>query len=75
MELPNSKSLTTDRLGRVFSNTVATYKFFWFVSIMQIHAKKQNLRISVWEIVIRMVANAWYPIGCHLAKVIRYLIL
>ncbi len=62
MELPNSRLLTTDRLGRVFSNTVATYKFFWFVSIMQIHAKKQGLRISVWEIVIRMVANAWYPI-------------
>ena len=62
MELPNSRLLTTDRLGRVFSNTVATYKFFWFVSIMQIHAKRQNPRISVWDIVIRMVANAWYPI-------------
>ena len=62
MVLPNSRLLTTDRLGKVFTNTVATYKFFWFVSIMQIHAKKQNLRISVWDIVIRMVANAWYPI-------------
>ncbi len=62
MELPNSILLTTDRLGRVFSNTVATYKFFWFLSIMQIHAKSKDPRISVWDIVIRMVANAWYPI-------------
>lgn len=62
MQIPESDILTTNRLGRIFSNTVATYKFFWFVSIMQIHAKNDNPRISVWDIVIRMVANAWYPI-------------
>ena len=62
MQIPQSDILTTNRLGKVFSNTVATYKFFWFVSIMQIHAKSDNPRISVWDIVIRMVANAWYPI-------------
>ena len=62
MQLPQSDILTTNRLGKIFSNTVATYKFFWFVSILQIHAKTQNLKICVWDIVIRMVANAWYPI-------------
>ena len=62
MQIPQSDILTTGRLGKVFSNTVATYKFFWFVSILQIHAKTGNLRICVWDIVIRMVANAWYPI-------------
>ena len=62
MQIPQSDILTTNRLGKIFSNTVATYKFFWFVSIVQIHAKTDNPRISVWDIVIRMVANAWYPI-------------
>lgn len=62
MQIPQSDILTTNRLGKIFSNTVATYKFYWFVSIMQIHAKSDNPRISVWDIVIRMVANAWYPI-------------
>ena len=62
MQIPQSDILTTNRLGKIFSNTVATYKFFWFVSIMQIHAKSDNPKISVWDIVIRMVANAWYPI-------------
>ena len=62
MQIPQSDILTTNRLGNVFNKTVATYKFFWFVSIMQIHAKTENPRISVWDIVIRMVANAWYPI-------------
>ena len=60
--IPYSEKLTTLRFGRVFRNTVATYKYFWLISIMQIHAKRSGLRISVWEIIIRMVANAWYPI-------------
>ena len=62
MNIPQSNILSTSRLGKIFSNTVAPYKYFWFVSIMQIHAKSDNPRISVWDIVIRMVANAWYPI-------------
>ena len=62
MQIPQSDILSTNRLGKIFSNTVATYKFFWFVSILQIHAKTQSLKINVWDIVIRMVANAWYPI-------------
>ena len=40
MNIPQSDILSTSRLGRIFSNTVATYKYFWFVSIMQIHAKE-----------------------------------
>ena len=62
MNIPQSDILSTSRLGKIFSNTVATYKYFWFVSIMQIHAKEDCLRIDVWDIVIRMVANAWYPV-------------
>lgn len=62
MQISQSDILTTNRLGRVFSNTVATYKYLWFVSIMQIHAKTDNPRINVGDIVIRMVANTWYPI-------------
>lgn len=62
MQIPQSDILTTSCLGKIFSSTVATYKYFWFISIMQIHAKTDNPRIDVWDIVIRMVANAWYPI-------------
>ena len=62
MDIPQSQSLSTFRLGKVFTNTVATYKYFWFLSILQIHAKTEELRVNVWDIVIRMIANAWYPI-------------
>jgi len=57
MTIPQSEILTTNRLGNILSHTVATYKFFWFISIMQIHAKKGVLQINVWDVVIRMVAN------------------
>lgn len=62
MEIPQSDILSTKALGKVFDNTAATYKYFWFISILQMHAKRNKLRMDVWDIVIRMVANAWYPI-------------
>ena len=62
MNIPQSRLLSTVRLGKIFANTVATYKYFWFLSILQIHAKTETLHISVWDIVIRMIANAWYPV-------------
>ena len=62
MQLPQFEQLTTGCLGRIFNKTVATYKYFWFLSLMQEHARTGNLRMDVWELVIRMVANAWYPI-------------
>ena len=62
MQIPQSDILSTNRLGKIFGNTVATYKFFWFLSIMQIHAKTNELKIDVSDILIRMVANAWYPV-------------
>ena len=54
MDIPRSRLLSTVRLGKI--------KYFWFLSILQIHAKTEELRIDVWNIVIRMIANAWYPI-------------
>lgn len=54
--------LPVGRFGNVFDSTTATYKFFWLISLLQIHAKSDRQKISVWEIVTRMVANAWYPV-------------
>lgn len=62
MILPQSKVLTTSRLNRVFDKTVATYKFYWFLGILDLYVKQGKIRMNVWEIMISMVANAWYPI-------------
>ena len=47
MVIPQSDILTTNRLGKIFSNTTATYKFFWFVSIMQIKRLLNTLTLNV----------------------------
>lgn len=63
MILPQSHTLTTRHLNRVFDNTVATYKYYWFLGILDACVKQSKLRINVWDIMISMVANAWYPIN------------
>lgn len=57
--IPHSEFLSTNNLSQVFNNTTATYKFYWFQSILQMHNEENAYRINVWDIVIRMVANAW----------------
>lgn len=63
MILPQSHILTTRHLNRVFDNTVATYKYYWFLGILDACVKQDKSRINVWDIMISMVANAWYPVN------------
>lgn len=63
MQIPESEKLTTQCLGRVFDNTVATYKYYWFLGILDLFVKKGQTRINVWDIMISMVVNAWYPVN------------
>ncbi len=52
----------TKEIAQIFNNTVATYKYYWFVSILDIVVKEQRRQISFWEIIVGMVVEAWYPI-------------
>jgi len=62
MTLPKDKKLDIHRLAQIYNNTVATYKFYWFVSILDIAVKEQRRQISFWEIIVGMITEAWYPI-------------
>ena len=37
MIIPQSKILTTGNMNRVFDDTVASYKFYWFLAILDMH--------------------------------------
>lgn len=63
MQIPHSPTLTTKYLNRVFDKTVATYKYYWFLGILDLFVKQGKTRMNVWEIMITMVANAWYPVN------------
>jgi len=62
MNLPDQKSISTARLAQVFNNTTATYKFYWFIAILEIFNRKQERVITFNEILTTMIANAWYPV-------------
>ena len=47
----------------MFDKTVATYKFYWFLGILDLFVKQGKTKMNVWEIMISMVANAWYPVN------------
>lgn len=62
MSLPQNNTLPISRLAGIFSNTTATYKYYWFVALLDIIVKERKTRISFWEIIAGMVAESWYPI-------------
>ncbi len=63
MEIPQSDALSTRHLNRVFDNTTATYKFYWFLGILDLCVKQGRTRMDVWDVMICMVAEAWYPVN------------
>ena len=62
MLLPHDKSIDAKVLAQIYNNTTATYKFYWFASILDILVKEGKNRMSFWEIIVGMIAEAWYPI-------------
>lgn len=42
MHLPLDQNINTRILAQIFNNTVATYKYYWFVSILDLLLKKKN---------------------------------
>lgn len=62
MNLPYSDNLEVQKLAGVFSNTSATYKFYWFISLIE--ACEEGLTIvGKKEMFSRMLANAWYTVN------------
>jgi len=46
MQIPVSETLSTSTMNRVFDNTVATYKFYWLLSLLDMHVRKQCTEIQ-----------------------------
>ena len=63
MILPSEGIVDVARLSRIYDNTTATYKFYWFVSIINLISANPDRRVfSFEEIIAGMIAEAWYPI-------------
>ena len=62
MQLPSSTQLPIDKLSAVFGNTVATYKFYWLLAIIEL-VEEGEIQIAKRKIFSRMIANSWYTIN------------
>ena len=60
--LPSSGHLPVHKLASVFSATVATYKFYWFLSIIELN-EEGHTNILKRDLFARMLANAWYTVN------------
>lgn len=62
MNLPKNQKVSVGLLSSVFNNTSATYKFYWFLAILEA-IEEGKYEISKHELFARMVANAWYTVN------------
>ena len=59
LETPIVAPLDADKLWHVFDSKASSYKFFWFLSILQLFKESKSSSIEYKTIVARMIANAW----------------
>ncbi|ADB40035.1 HNH endonuclease domain-containing protein [Spirosoma linguale] len=62
MELPNSTHIDISKLTGIFTNTTNSYKFYWFLAILDSIKDNDQKIISLNDMALRMVANVWYPL-------------
>lgn len=62
MHLPKDIKVDTGKLSSCFNNTSASYKFYWFLAIIEEVEKGQD-RIPKQRLFARMIANAWYTVN------------
>lgn len=61
-QLPGHKNLPIHLLAACFKNTSATYKFYWFLSLVQAVEDNKTI-IAKRELFSRMISNAWYTVN------------
>lgn len=62
MHLPLHNDLPVNLLSACFNNTSATYKYYWFLSILQA-MEEEKIIIPKKELFARMISNAWYTVN------------
>lgn len=63
-QLPESREVNIAGLSRLLSDTTNSYKYIFFLSILDLIKRKKFsmlMHIQFRELVVEMLANAWYP--------------
>ena len=62
MNFPASNNLPINLLSACFNRTTSTYKYYWFLAILQ-SLENGRSNIPKIEIFSRMIANSWYTVN------------
>lgn len=62
MELPYNERLDIASLSSVFSKITNSYKYYWFLSILDSLKDNNSPVLLKKDLALRMVANVWYPL-------------
>lgn len=62
MELPKNCNVDVSALSAVFADTTNSYKFYWFIAILDSLQDNCERKITMNELSLRMLANVWYPL-------------
>jgi hypothetical protein len=60
-DLPLSKNLPVEHLASGFDSVTNSYKYYWFLSILEHIRTHQSRIIYTNDLLSRMVAGVWYP--------------
>ncbi|WP_167852138.1 HNH endonuclease domain-containing protein [Hymenobacter elongatus] len=61
-QLPESNAVNVAALSAVFADTTNSYKYYWFLAILDSLRDNSNPRISMHDLSLRMLASVWYPL-------------
>ncbi len=62
-QLPQSSDVPVNFLAGSFSNVTASYKFYWFLAILDSLERFHEPVIKFSDLNVEMVASVWYPIN------------
>jgi hypothetical protein len=63
-DLPEADNLPVQHLVATLKSTTASYKFYWFLAILDAERQDVPSPIPFEYLLSRMVALAWYPSNC-----------
>lgn len=64
--LQQEDNLNIASLASVFNDTTNSYKYFWFLSILDEVSQDSKKKIKVDDLGIRMIDYVWYPMDVYL---------
>jgi hypothetical protein len=64
MKLPKDQSIDSAKLSGIFNNTTATYKFYWFLGILD-EVENDHLVIPKEVLFAKMISAPWYTVNYY----------